>query len=474
MPRVAAPVFGVRGQYGTVSTGFSDQVQPGDATSIQSSKRLAFRAAMAPLPENRTPYWRGMVLDMFEGRMWIAARGESGRQAFIPDRDAPRVEQEIFLEPGNRGVLFALDQPVSVSGVEALDRGDGMYLYQSRSVGRRLQYEAVSRLSSRMRPVDPNFDKSRTLLLPPGFIPRLRPIVSDMTRGMSDREKAEAIMGYLAPPAFEYSLSGLPSDPRNAVEQFIFTSRRGNCEYFAFAMGVMLRMAGVPSRLVSGYMGGVYNDVGGYYIVQEDKAHVWVEAWDEEAGAWVRYDPTPAGGAGAADGLSSLEFYLDMLDYQWSKLVVNYNWEVQADLLQDLREILRNPRASLTPTGDGLRRMGSALSGIVTTGAVIALCAGLFCLLRGFRNRQPEIMLLRRFLSVMKRCGYVRHESEGLEEFLARVGDEKLRILALPFVRRFEEFYYRDGAASAALRGALQDRLRKITRYTKIEYKKGR
>ncbi|MDR1874205.1 MAG: DUF3488 and transglutaminase-like domain-containing protein [Synergistaceae bacterium] len=468
MPRTARPIFGMRGQYGTASTGFSDQVQPGDATAIQSSRRLSFRAVTEPLPENRTPYWRGMVLDVFDGRMWIAGRGGSGRQPFVPDGDAPRVVQEIFLEPGNRGVLFALDHPVSVSGIDVLDRGDGMYLYQSRNVGRRLQYEAVSHLSSRMRPVSPNFDRNnRTLAIPPDFIPRLRPVVADLTRGMSDREKAEAVMRYLAPPAFEYSLSGLPPDPRNAIEEFIFTTRQGNCEYFASAMGVMLRMAGVPSRLVSGYMGGVYNEVGGYYIVQEEKAHVWVEAWDGAEGAWVRYDPTPAGGALAADDFNALEFYLDMLDYQWSKLIVNYNWEVQADLLQDLREVLRNPRASLTPTRDGMLRLGSALSGPAIAGVVIALCGMLFYLVRGLRSRRPEIVLLHRFQRGMQRHGYVRHKSEGLEEFLARVDDEGLRALALPFVRRFEEFYFRDGVMDAAARNALRDRVAQIARYKK-------
>jgi transglutaminase-like putative cysteine protease len=468
LPRTATPLFGMRGQFGLAATGFSDQVQLGDASAIQNNNRLAFRAVMPPVPESRTPYWRGLVLDFFDGRGWIAGRGRRSRDPFVPERGAPRIEQQIFLEPGNRGVLFALDQPVGVSGVEADDRGSGMYQYQSRNVGRRLQYEATSVLSSQMRPLHANFDRSRTLALPPNFIPRLRLVVADLTRGMSgDREKAEAVMRYLASPAFTYSLEGLPADPRNALEQFLFDTRRGNCEYFASAMGVMLRMTDVPSRMVSGYRGGIYNDVGGYYIVQEERAHIWVEAWDGAIGAWVRWDPTPAGDLGLTDALSALEFYLDMMDYQWSKLVVNYNWEVQSDLMQGLREVLRNPRASLTPTGDGMRRLGSALSVPATLLAALVACGSLFYLLRQLRDRRPEIVLLRRFQRGMKRHGYARHESEGLEEFLARVDDEELRNLALPFVRRFEDIYYGGATPDSAAQKTMRLRIEDITRYKK-------
>ncbi len=468
-PRTASPLFGARRQYGIATTGFSDQVQLGDATSIQSSKRLAFRAVMEPLNEARTPYWRGSVLGIFEGRFWLASSGRGDRGDFIPDADAPRIAQQIFLEPGNRGYLFALDQPLSVSGVDAAYRGDGVYRDRSRAVGRRLQYEAVSVLSPRMKPVDPDFPGTRYLTFPADFIPRLQAVVAELTRGMNDRQKAEAIMGYLAPPAFGYSLEGLPPDPQNALEHFLFTGRKGNCEYFASAMGVMLRMAGVPARLVTGYRGGVYNSAGGYYIVQEELAHVWVEAWDGEAAAWVRCDPTPPGGALAgAAGFNTWELYLDMLDYQWSRLVVNYTWETQAELIQSFREAVSNPRASLTPTRDGMMRLGSALSvpSFVLSGVVA--CFAVFYLTRYLRRRRPEIVLLRAFERAMRRRGYVRHESEGLGEFLDRVDDPQLRSLAQPFVRRFEEFWYRDRPMDADTRKALRAAIDRIVKYDGI------
>ncbi|MDR1979765.1 MAG: DUF3488 and transglutaminase-like domain-containing protein [Synergistaceae bacterium] len=464
LPRTTAPLFGMRGQYGITSTGFSDQVQLGDASSIQSNNKLAFRAEMRPLGDERTLYWRGTVLDLFDGRAWISSRNNVDRGSFSPDPDAPRVEQQIFLEAGNRGYLFALDQPFVIRGVDVISDGDGAFRHRSRSVGRRVQYDAVSVLSSQMKPLNGAINKRRYLSLPDSFSPRLQALVADRTRGMSDREKISEILSFLA-SEFSYSLEGLPNT-RDALEQFIFVDKKGNCEYFAAALSVMLRMAGVPTRLVAGYRGGVYNEAGGYYIIQEQNAHVWVEVWDTEAGAWTRYDPTPVG-VGAGSGLSAYDtfaLYLDLLDYQWSKLVVNYNWETQAELVQNLREIIRNPRASLTPTRDGFRRLGSALSAPAIALAASSACVALLYLVRGLRRRRPEMALLKDFSRAMRRYGYRRHESEGLSEFLARVDDAGLRLRALPFVAAFEEHYYKDLPLDAATSRYLRNQIEKISR----------
>ena len=294
-------------------------------------------------------------------------------------------------------------------------------------------------------------------------MPRLAALVTDVTQGAGDEEKIAEIFEFLSSPEFTYTLEELPSG-RDALERFIFDDKKGHCEYYASAMGVMLRMAGVPSRLVNGYRGGLYNRAGGYYIVQEQNAHIWVEAWDEAIGAWVRYDPTPIGVAGGNDTMSALELYLDYLDYQWSKLVVNYSLETQLDVARNLREIIRNPRASLTPTRDGLRRIGDALS--VPTFVLVALviCLALFYAVRSIKNRRPEIVLLREFLRVMRRSGYRKHESEGLSEFLERVDDAPLRSAASPFVREFEELYFKDAAIDAPARKRLKGHIDAVAR----------
>ena len=460
MPRTTAPIFGMRSQFGSASMGFSDQVRLGDVSVIQANSRLAFRAEMVKL-EPQTPYWRGVVLDIFDGRAWLASRNTRG--PFIPDTSAPRVEQEISLEPGNRGHFFALDQPLAIIGVDVIVDGGGVFRHRSQTMGRRLQYRAVSILSPRMRPspedIEP--DKRRCLQLPSNFMSHLRVLTAGMTVGLDDREKIDAIMRFFSD--FSYSTEGLPNT-RDALDRFIFADKRGNCEYFASAMAVMLRMAGVPARMVGGYRGGIYNEAGSYYIVQEQNAHVWVEAWDEEAGAWVRHDPTPPGqGAGSElSAYDTLALYLDLLDYQWSKLIVAYNWETQAEMLQSLREIIRNPRSLLTPTRDGFLRLGDALSVPMAVLGALAACGALFYLVRALSARRPEMALLAEFSRVMGRRGYRRRESEGLSEFLTHVADPHLRALALPFVRGFEEHYYGGRSLNAE---TLRSSLEKIKRF---------
>jgi transglutaminase-like putative cysteine protease len=467
LPRASAPLWASRGQYGVFSTGFSDQVRLGEAAAIQTDDRVAFRAAMPPVNPQML-YWRGTVLDFFGGNTWSPSRSVSRRSELSPSDFSPEegdvlVKQEISLEAGNRGYLFALDRPLSITGVNVFSEGDGVFrhrVWNRRESGRSLRYEAVSVLSPRIltkntrkSPPLSGAERRRYLMLPDNFSPRLRTLTEEMTRDLNAGEKIAAMMRFLASD-FSYSLEGLPQS-RNALERFLFVEKKGNCEYFASAMGVMLRMAGIPARLVAGYRGGFYNDVGGYYIVQEQHAHVWVEAWDGEAEAWTRFDPTPvAAEVSAPTRYSAWRLYLDLLDYQWSKLVVNYNWELQAETAQSLWETLRNPRASLSPSWDGFRRFGSALSLPAAFLGALALAAAFFFLFlhlaRRAGNYRPEMALLKKFLSVLRRRGYRRRESEGLEEFIERVDDPRLRALALPFVRGFEEFYYKDRPMDAA------------------------
>ncbi|MDR1581229.1 MAG: DUF3488 and transglutaminase-like domain-containing protein [Synergistaceae bacterium] len=473
LPRAAAPLWSTRGQYGTYSTGFSDQVRLGDADAIQTDDRLAFRAAMPPVPPQML-YWRGAVLDVFQGSVWIASRNVFRGSNFSSEEGGDMlVRQDISLESGNRGYLFALDRPISVSGVDFISDGDGIFRYfplNRRDFGRRLRYEAVSTLSPNAKSVPlRDVERRRYLSLPDAFIPRLRTLVEEITQGLEPEEKIAAVTRFLA-AGFSYSLSGLPRS-WNALERFIFVEKRGNCEYFASAMGVMLRMAGIPARLVTGYRGGVYNPAGEYYIVQEQHAHVWVEAWDDKTKMWVRHDPTPAAAAGAVSASAAYSawlFYLDLLDYQWSRLVVNYNWELQAEMAANLWETLRNPRASLTPSWDGFRRLGSALSlpaaFLGASALAAALCFAVSRLARRVKNHRPETALLKKFLSILRRRGYRRREGEGLEEFVERVDNARLRTLALPFVHEFEDFYYRDLAPDAATLSRLRSRIDRIAR----------
>src|SRR5690606_13368344 len=77
------------------------------------------------------------------------------------------------------------------------------------------------------------------------------------------------------------------------VDDFLFNTRSGFCEHYASAFAFLMRAAGIPARVVTGYQGGEVNPIGGYLIVRQSEAHAWVEVWLEGRG-WVRIDPTAA------------------------------------------------------------------------------------------------------------------------------------------------------------------------------------
>lgn len=430
-PRVRSPFFGVHGSQGISQVGFTDQVRLGGVSEVQKNNKLAFRAEMDR--QAFTPYWRGVVLDSFDGRTWISLPNQT-RQRQASGKRNP-VKQKIYLEPGRRRYLFALDIPVSVLNVNAEVLGSGVIVYRGRNDGRRLQYTAFSTPSSVIPMERESFRRRRYMELPPNYIPKLENEVEKLTEGLDNPGKVAAILSYLSPPNFVYSLTEM-SDGSNALENFIFENKKGNCEFFASAMGVMLRMAGIPSRLVGGFKGGIYNDAGGYYAVFEEFAHVWVELWDEERASWIRYDPTPYSPEDDwnMDDYGFFEAYFDLLDYQWTKFVLNYNLEIQGEVIQSVKDIISNPNSS---DFDGFIEYIPIVSGVVV---FLILC---IYVVRGITTEDKSRVLINIFTRIMKRKGYSKHKSEGLREFSSRLPVHE-KIKAMPFIERFEEYYYKE------------------------------
>ncbi|MDR1966979.1 MAG: DUF3488 and transglutaminase-like domain-containing protein, partial [Synergistaceae bacterium] len=300
-------------------TGFSDHITLGAVRDIQSDSSLAFRAEM-PLIAPKHLFWRGMIFDVFDGRTWrLGMRGRPGRMLLSGDAT---VKQEISMEAGYLGALFALDMPAFVNAQGAVPAGDGVFV-NGNFRSRLRSYTAISYLSQSFSPDSRGIQRDRYLNLPDGFAPRLRELVGQIA-SEADGKVPEAIMSYLSPPRYSYTMRGLPTSA-TPLEDFVFDGRAGNCEYFAAAMAVMLRMAGIPSRLIAGYHGGVYNDSGGYYVVNQSNAHVWVEAWDSAERLWRRYDPTPASGEEGEDSYGGARYgvfwmYYDYMNYQLSRV----------------------------------------------------------------------------------------------------------------------------------------------------------
>ena len=176
--------------------------------------------------------------------------------------------------------------------------------------------------------------------------------------------------------SFVYTLAPDILD-RDPVDGFLFNTRRGFCEHFAGAFALLMRAAGIPSRVVTGYQGGEMNPTGEYMIVRQSDAHAWAEALLD--GKWERVDPTAAvapsrieRGIGAALPAGERVPYLARIEMTWLKSLrlhwdsVNYHWQRGCRRLQSrtAARFLARHRAqgrAAVATGRAARRRGICL-----------------------------------------------------------------------------------------------------------------
>ncbi|HXX80761.1 MAG TPA: transglutaminase-like domain-containing protein, partial [Thermodesulfovibrionales bacterium] len=302
-------------------------------------------------------------------------------------------------------------------------------------LSQRIRYETLSALSDVF--AEQGINRSVYLQLPEGRLSRTKELARFLSRGTQE-ETIQEMLNFLRSGAYRYSLENLPLSG-NPLEDFLFNHKYGNCEYFASAMAVMLRMAGIPARVVGGYRGGYYNDAGEYYLVPQKNAHVWVEAY-LESGKWKRFDPTPAGieqfvSFTKRDIFFKLRFLLDTVNYYWNALVIHYDFAKQMTLLQKLRSF-KKPKIPFSLDKEQLLRYSAPL-------LVFVFFVCVLCLLIS-KRRVPEEKLREAFIRKMGKYGYRKAPSEGLEEFVSRIEEAPLQEKAYRFVREFERFYYKD------------------------------
>jgi transglutaminase-like putative cysteine protease len=435
LPRTSYPLFNLLGRGGVASTGFSDTVGLGQVASIQEDTAVIMRVAMERVDDDSL-YWRGIVLDQFDGVSWKSTGlnqvGGNQRTA-MPGR---KVRQTIYLDPYGNRYLFALDKPVSIRASNVRRSGDLTYSL-AKTISRKLKYEAFSVLADALPENDTAFD--RYLLVPERGMEKIRKLAYGLAAGKSKEKAAASMLHFLKNGEYTYSLSDLPVS-KEPLEDFLFQHKYGNCEYFASALAVMLRLSGIPSRLVGGYRGGFYNEAGGYYLIPERNAHVWVEAYFQNEG-WVRMDPTPAAPESfvspSGRGLFfRVRLFFDSINYFWNAFIINYDLEKQFSLINKLRDGVREVRFKVS-----LDKVRASKYLLVFLGAG-SLCFGLYSLLRSRKAAEERLLAL--FLGKLKRRGYVKSRPQGLEEFVTLIKEDDLRHRARSFVEQFEALYYRD------------------------------
>ncbi len=447
LPRTRHPLWNFLNPTTVATTGFSDKVRPGAFAAIAATREVAFRVTSDPVDADQL-YWRTIVLNTLQGNTWVRQEppemdsgGISGGRKSI---------QQIYCEPRQGRYLPVLDIPVSVQGPRSRSSSDRVFSTR-RPIERRLSYQVVSSFGGKIehrRAVDRQF-----YLRPPATVSeRVQAVGLDLAAGEGTAfEKIARLKEFFFEQGLAYANSDLPStaDP---VDEFLFAKKRGYCEFFASSFAQLLRLGGVPARLVGGYLGGEYNELGGYYLVTEDKAHVWVEALLDD-NSWVRIDPSRlARNADAAligprsAGLGLGRRLADTVDYYWTQMVISYDFGRQFQILN---------KAHSKFTG-----RGNSLPGKKAVVYLLLLAAGVWLLVKGIKRSgsSREERILGAFLHrVEKRHGLEKLPANcGLHELCKRVKDP----LAAEFVEIYAGAVYRDRPLNREEMG----RLRKIVR----------
>ncbi len=421
-PRVQGPLWGMP-QDAYAMSGLSDTMAPGSLSRLSLSDAVAFRVTFTSnAPPREQMYWRGPVLWDFDGMTWKRGRSTAFQQPTLADASS-QVDYTVTLEPHNKPWLFTLDMSTKIS-IPAIQAPDFQWMNRT-PVNARLRYNATSFLSYRANLNEPPQQIQRALALPQGYNPQARRLAAEWrARSDSDTSLVRTALSYFNQNGFEYTLEPPPLG-FNSVDDFLFTSRKGFCEHYAGSFVFLMRAAGIPARVVTGYQGGEYNDLGGYYVLRQYDAHAWAEIWLRDRG-WVRVDPTAAispariesGLNAALPGNVALPFLartqspfllrlrlnLDALTNQWNQSVLGYNTERQF--------------AFLTRLGmEDITWQKLALNML----AGVALLVGLFTLfmLRRLvvRQRDAVQVIYLRFCRKLEKHGTIRTAYEGAQDF---------------------------------------------------------
>ncbi|MDW8479530.1 MAG: DUF3488 and transglutaminase-like domain-containing protein [Xanthomonadales bacterium] len=420
-PRLPAPLWGAP-LADAGRTGLGDSMSPGDLRELLIDDRTALRLELlsGEMPGEQDRYLRGPVLWDYDGQRWTRPRG---LLAFGDPEGLPPTGEEIryrlSLEPSDRPWVPALDAPVAAAEGLHLDRD--RTLRSRNPLDRPLSLELRSlRTGGALLGPPRAGERRRALALPEGFDPRARALAASWWReaGGDPRRYIDRILAWFG-AEFRYELASPPLG-RHRIDEFLFATRSGYCEHFASAFAVLMRAAGIPSRVVTGFHGGYRNPLGGHWVFRYADAHAWVEVLLGDA--WIRIDPTAAvAPERRAAGLLEAGLGLERgggLWFGWRALGewIAFRWQ---RLVLDFDQ-LRQQRL-LVPFGiehTTWRELGLLLAALFALGALL----GLWLVAHGERARRADPALLAWALLDRKlaRLGLARGAAEGPHDWIER------------------------------------------------------
>src|SRR6266496_4356721 len=257
------------------NTGFSDRLSPGSVAALANSSEIAFRAEF-PGSSTRPAgpmYWRGVVMWRCNGMEWqapYAPRPKSSSSAvdiagsggLVSSPNSKEIQQRITLPPNGARWMFALDRPIKAVPGAMLARDD--YLYSAQPIRKSRRYDIGSsefkenEITAR--------ERAEALEVPASITPAVRDLAHSWTvQNPEPRGIVNSALQFFRTQGFSYSLT--PGE-YNDLEEFLFRRRVGFCEHYATSFATLMRLAGIPARVVVGYLGGEYNDLGHFFLVR--------------------------------------------------------------------------------------------------------------------------------------------------------------------------------------------------------------
>ena len=486
LPRISSHYLSAYTPASDVSTGFTDRVQLGRIGQIQQSSAVVMHVEI----QNDTVggydlKWRGVALSNFDGSTWSNSYSQiqvrpavDGSYRLGPLAGPPvasavagrSIHYRVLMEPLGTNVFFLAERAQTLTGnfrLVSTDAGGAVYdLDAERPINR---YDAESQLpvidsdDLRLAVNTAPAGMDQYLKLPPLDV-RISNLAEEVTApASSNYDKATAVEQYLS-THFRYTLELPRSLPRDPLANFLFERKKGHCEYFASSMAVMLRSLHIPSRIVTGFRGGEFNDLTGQYVVRASDAHSWVEAYFPGSG-WISFDPTPAGTAPTRTGWSRMQLYMDAAASFWREWIINYDASHQRTLGTDAatssrrffdesrRWIERQHRALLRSARRAHDHMINFpvrwLGGIFAVAAVLLLLLNLRQVISGLRDRSlrahPErapresaALWYDRMVGRMARIGWRKSPSQTPLDFVATIHEAALQKKVARFTRAYE------------------------------------
>ncbi len=432
-PRIQGPLWGLPGDANTARSGLSETMAPGNIAQLALSGDVAFRVKFIdPAPPQARLYWRGVVLGNYDGRTWThqpALRTNAPSQ-FIPRGQA--IRHQVTLEPHGKRWLFALELPQAPPGAGVINsaiRSD-RHLSADQPIHDRIRYEVASYTEFDLAADESRASQRNWLELPAGYNPETLAWAAKLRQTTTDHwQLANTVLKFFREEPFRYTLEP-PQLGRHAMDDFLFGTRAGFCEHYASAFVILMRAAGIPARVITGYQGGEINPVDGFMTVRQSDAHAWAEIWLEKRG-WLRIDPTAAvapsriernlsrtlpqsGLAGvlnlnrgiAGSWLTSLRFNWDAVSNGWNQWVLNYSPGKQKSFLQSLgfKDINWHTLVLL----------------LLATGSLVVALISL-PLITNRQKKDPVQEIYAHFCHIMARHGLPRATHEGPRDYRNRI-----------------------------------------------------